>query len=316
MNKKKILHTEIGLSALPVLMETDLKNIISKVAIIKDNDNEVGFFYVDIVNHIFTLETAPLTSGFKFTHAMLNDIIDAPSPFINYINAEPSRYLKKVNNLTVKVIDIASIDLEKQPSVTDIYNKQSASSLLRSKFDNPIEIKEAIKKAADYLVTYDLSKTVKVAEMPSSESGLQKQKPKETDEDIRPKLLAVLKNYMFEIDNERFFFVSEINEWYPRIKKNQDKDMTEIILNAYDFFNNSNTKNSKAYIDGTVAHLIWSQLWNSALSRCLYKRIDGAFKGIRDDANSLTILPISIVESQTSQQVLTEIEDKKNDQNH
>lgn len=314
MNKKKILHTEIGLSALPVLMETDLKNIISKVAIVKDNDNEVGFFYVDIVNHIFTLELSPLTAGFKFTHAMLNDLIDAPGLFISYINAEPSRYSKKVNNLTVKVIDIASIALEKQPSITDIYNQQSASSLLRSKFDNPIEIKEAIEKAARYLIEYDLSKTVKVAEMPSSESGLQKYE--ETDEDIRPKLLAVLKNYMFEIDHERFFFVSEINEWYPRIKKNQDKDMTEIILNAYDFFNNSNTKNSKAYIDGTVAHLIWSELWNSALSRCLYKRIDGAFKGIRDDANSLTILPISIVESQTSQQVLPEVEDKKNDQNH
>lgn len=314
MNKKKILHTEIGLSALPVLMETDLKNIISKVAIIKDNDEEVGFFYVDIVNHIFTLETAPLTAGFKFTHAMLNDLIDNSRPFINYINAEPARYLKKANNLTINVIDINSIDLEKQPSITDIYNRQNSSSLLRSKFDNPIEIKEAIEKAAKYLIEYDLSKTVKVAEMPSNESGLQKHE--ETDEDIRPKLLAVLKNYMFEINHERYFFVSDINEWYPRIKKNQDEDTTQIILNAYDFFNDSKTKNSKSYIDGTVAHLIWSELWNSALSRCLYKRADGAFKGIRDDANSLTILPISIVESQTSQQVLTEMEDKKNDQNH
>lgn len=315
MNTKKILHTQIGLSALPVLMETDLKNIISKVAILKENDNEVGFFYVDIVNHIFTLETAPLTAGFKFTHAMLNDLIDVPSDFIGYINTEPSRYLKKVNNLTVKVVDINSIDLEKQPSIIDIYNKQSSSSLLRSKFDNPIEIKEAIKKAAKYLTTYDLSKTVKVAEMPLSESGLQKQE--ETVEDIRPKLLAVLKNYMFEIDNERFFFVSDINEWYPRIKKNQDEDTTQIILNAYDFFNNSNTKNSKSFIDGTVAHLIWSQLWNSTFSRCLYKRIDGAFKGVRDDANSLTILPISMIESRTTQQSLPEMEiKKKNDQNH
>lgn len=315
MNTKKVLHIEIGLSALPVLMKTDLKNIISKIAILKENDKEIGFFYVDIVNHIFTLELSPLTTGFKFTHAMLNDLIDVPSDFIGYISNESSRQLKKVANLTVNVINVNSIIIEELPSIIDIYNNQSSSSLLRSKFDNPIEIQEAIEKAAGYLVRYDLSKTVRVAaEMPSSKSDLQKQE--QTDDDIRPKLLAVLKNYMFEIDHERYFFVSDINEWYPRIKKHQDEDTTQIILNAYDFFNNSNTKNSQAYIDGTVAHLIWSELWNSTLSRCLYKRVDGAFKGVRNDANSITILPIAVVKSQTTQQVLPDMEAKKIDQNH
>ena len=314
MNTKKLLHTEIGLSALPVLMETDLENIISKVAILKENDNEVGFFYVDIVNHIFTLELSPLTNGFNFTHAMLNDFMNDSTKFIKYISTNQRHYSQKVDNLTIDIININDINLEKLPSIIDIYRKQNSSSPLRSKFDTPTEIKEAIKKAANYLITNELHKTVRVAKMPSSESGLQKHE--ETDEDIRPKLLAVLKNYLFEINHERFFFVSGINEWYPRIKKTQDAETTQIILNAYDFFNNSNTKNSKSYIDSTVAHLIWSQLWNSTLSECLYMRVDGAFKGIYDNANNLTILPISVVESQARQQLLPEMEARKNDQKH
>jgi len=311
MNKKRMLHTEVGLSALPVLMETDLKNIISKIAILKENDKEVGFFYVDITNHIFTLETAPLlVSRFNFTHAMLNDFMNDPSKFIEYICTTQLLYSQNVDDLSIDVVNINDINLEELPSITDIYNTQSSSNQLRLKFDNSIEIKNAIKKAAKYLTTNDLFKTIKVVEMPLSESD------NEIVEDIRPKLLAVVKNYMFEIDNERFFFVSDINDWYGRIKENQDEDTTQIILNAYEFFNSPNTKNSKSRIDATVAHLIWSQLWNRAFNHCLYKRIDGAFKGIHQDANSLTILPLSVIKSQTNQQSLPEMEVKKNDQNH
>ena len=74
--------------------------------------------------------------------------------------------------------------------------------------------------------------------------------------------------------------------------------------------------NSKSRIDATVAHLIWSQLWDNVFKHCLYKRIDGAFKGVHQDANSFAILPLSVIKSRTNQQSLPEMEVKKNDQNH
>lgn len=74
--------------------------------------------------------------------------------------------------------------------------------------------------------------------------------------------------------------------------------------------------NSKSRIDATVAHLIWSQLWDNVFKHCLYKRIYRAFKSVHQDANSLAILPLSVIKSRTNQQSLPEMEDKKIDQNH
>lgn len=312
MKTSKILHVEVGLSALPIVLASDLKPLISKIAMLTLHDRSIGFFYVSHTNHIFTLYDSPYGTKL-FKPATTDDLLSNPDFYLNDAYYARQNYPKLSSNersaLKIKIIDINEINLKELPSIVQIYNDQQPSEKLKSKFLSPSEVERGIIDAIDNLIKYDVNlKKIVKASTPAPIVTSPSELPATKEDNIDQKLIDVISHYMFEYHHERFFFVSDDNDWLENVREviSQSKSNTQIILDAYDYFHSTSSKQLKSP-NKAVATLLLN-LFTDFFNQCVYMREDNGFQRINlngdQEQYQIVIFPSTAAKNKESKKIV------------
>lgn len=309
MKISKILHVEVGLSALPIVLASDLKPLISKIAMLTLHDRSIGFFYVSHTNHIFTLYDSPYGTKL-FKPATTDDLLSNPDFYLNDAYYARQNYPKLSSSersaLKIKIIDINEINLKELPSIVQIYNDQQPSEKLKSKFLSPSEVERGIIDAIDTLIKYDVNlKKIVKASAPAPIVTSPSELPATKEDNIDQKLIDVISHYMFEYHRQRFFFVSDDNDWLENVREviSQSKSNTQIILDAYDYFHNTSSKQLKSP-NKAVATLLLN-IFPDFFNQEVYMREDNGFQRVDldGDQNQIVIFPIAATKNENNQKI-------------
>lgn len=309
MKISKILHVEVGLSALPIVLASDLKPLISKIAMLTLHDRSIGFFYVSHTNHIFTLYDSPYGTKL-FKPATTDDLLSNPDFYLNDAYYARQNYPKLSSSersaLKIKIIDINEINLKELPSIVQIYNDQQPSEKLKSKFLSPSEVERGIIDAIDTLIKYDVNlKKIVKASAPAPIVTSPSELPATKEDNIDQKLIDVISHYMFEYHRQRFFFVSDDNDWLENVREviSQSKSNTQIILDAYDYFHNTSSKQLKSP-NKAVATLLLN-IFPDFFNQEVYMREDNGFQRVDldGDQDQIVIFPIAATKNENNQKI-------------
>ena len=117
-----------------------------------------------------------------------------------------------------------------------------------------------------------------------------------TANDLSFTFLSLLSHYMFEYQDEQFFFTNTHTDWFVKLPKSQNNYETsfftnnsDAILKAEKYWSDPNPKNHHL-ADPIIAALILNY-WTYLFDAHTFMRSDNAFKIVRADPNLLVILP-------------------------
>ena len=310
MKTSKILHVEVGLSALPIVLTSELKPLISKIAMLTLHDQPIGFFYVSYTNHIFTLSESPYGLTLRLKPATTDELLSDPNFYLSGAYYARQNYPKLSSDersaLKIKIIDINEINLKELPSIVQIYNDLQPSEKLKSKFLSPFEVERGIADAIDNLINNDSNfKRIINASASTPITSSPSELPATKEDNIDQKLIDVISHYMFEYHRQRFFFVSDDNDWLENVREviSQSKSNTQIILDAYDYFHNTSSKQLKSP-NKAVATLLLN-IFPDFFNQDVYMREDNGFQRVDldGDQDQIVIFPIAATKNENNQKI-------------
>ena len=268
-----MIHQDMSLSVLPCLMKSPLKNVIKKIAFVNlFSTQKIGFYYVDDHDEIFTLNGKP--SG----HPSLDQLIASPQNYLNQITPYEYSFKKPDKALTVVVKPISHFNGFKYSNFSTKYEdwqSQESTNSITESFPDFFQLELAVNKIIDELIKKELGDTNTMTDNISE--------TKITNLDC----LQLLSHYMFEFNDEQYFFTNSYTEWYQKMpgRLSQDKRIT-VALQYW----NATDKSKSKLADPFVASFVL-QRWDSIFDRTSFMRKDGALKRINARAIDITILP-------------------------
>lgn len=285
-----LLHQTIGEAALPLLMSSDLEPVIKKLVRVNVNGAYVGCVYVDDLDQVFTLSSQILQTKTSFNSGSESPITTVS---LSDFQTHTLKYLKQIgyplnarseNSLKIYVNNINDDLLSGIKPLEDVYH-QGANRNLRKAFPTLDSLKQGLKEAVDKLIQENIWST----NLRTSGSSL-------TSNDLSLKFLGLLSHYMFDYQNEQFFFTNTYTDWFVKLPKSQNSynksifdTNSDAILKAEKYWSDPNPKNHHL-ADPIIASLILNY-WTYLFEGHTFMRSDNAFKIIHADPNSLAVLP-------------------------
>jgi len=283
-----LLHQTIGEAALPLLMSSDLGSVIKKIVRVNFNDTYVGCVYVDDLDQVFTLSSKVyrINTSHNSNSAMatvtLSDFQTNTLKYLKQIGC--SLNFRSENSLKIHVNNINDDLLSDIKPLEDVYH-QGANRNLRNAFPTLDSLKQGLKEAVDKLIQENIWST----NLRTSGSNI-------TPNDLSLKFLGLLSHYMFDYQNEQFFFTNTYTDWFVKLPKSQNSynksifsTNSDAILKAEKYWSDPNPKNHHL-ADPIIASLILNY-WTYLFEGHTFMRSDNAFKIIHADPNLLAVLP-------------------------
>lgn len=284
----ELLHQTIGDAALPLLMSSDLGPVIKKIVRITFNDTYVGCVYVDDLDQVFTLSSK--IYQINTSHNSNSAVTTVAS---SDFQTHTLKYLKQIgyplnfrtqNSLKVDVKDIDANLLSEIKPLEEAYD-QSTNRDLHHAFPTLVSLKQGLKEAIDTLIQENTWST----KLRISGSNT-------TANDLSFTFLGLLSHYMFDYQNEQFFFTNTYTDWFVKLPKSQNSynnsifsNNSDAILKAEKYWSDPNPKNHHL-ADPIIASLILNY-WTYLFEGHTFMRSDNAFKIIHADPNLLAVLP-------------------------
>lgn len=285
-----LLHQTFGEAALPVLMSSDLGPVIKKIIRISFNDTYICSIYVDDLDQLFTLSSKIHQINTSFDSGSNSATTNVT---LSDFQANTQKYLKQIgyfltfkseNNLKVHVENIDANLLSVIKPLEEVYN-QNTNKNLHHAFPTLASLKQGLKEAIDTLIQEN-----------TWSSKLRISGSNTTSNDLSFTFLSLLSHYMFEYQDEQFFFTNTHTDWFVKLPKSQNSYETsfftnnaDAILKAEKYWSDPNPKNHHL-ADPIIAALILNY-WTYLFYGHTFMRSDNAFKIIHADPNSLVILP-------------------------
>ena len=286
----QLLHNAIGEAALPMIMASRLKTITKKIVIVRSHDIRVGCFYVDDQDEIFTLSSkiiqsisSPTRDSAKLAKVTLSDFKSNITKYLPDIGYKSN--FKSQDNFEIITETITSKTLSHIKSLDKIYNYNDDNKKLKQAFPTLESLKEGIQTAIDTLIRDNTWSD----NLPIDNTG-------KTSTDLKIILLKLLSHYMFEYQDEQFFFTNIHTDWFVKLSTSKnsfsksifDKNAQE-ILKAEKYWSDPNPNNHHL-ADPIIASLILNY-WSYLFEGHTFMRDDNAFKIIHAKPTQLAILP-------------------------
>lgn len=286
----QLLHNAIGEAALPMIMTSRLKTITKKIVIVRSQDIRVGCFYVDDQDEIFTLSSKiiqsisnPTRDSAKLTKVTLSAFKSNITKYLPDIGYKSN--FKSQDNFEIITETITSKTLSHIKSLDKIYNYNDDNKKLKQAFPTLESLKEGIQTAIDTLIRDNTWSH----NLPIDNTG-------KTSTDLKISLLKLLSHYMFEYQDEQFFFTNIHTDWFVKLSTSRnsfsksifDKNAQE-ILKAEKYWSDPNPNNHHL-ADPIIASLILNY-WSYLFEGHTFMRDDNAFKIIHAKPTQLAILP-------------------------
>lgn len=286
----QLLHNAIGEAALPMIMTSRLKTITKKIVIVRSHDIRVGCFYVDDQDEIFTLSSKiiqtifnPTTDSAKLAKVTLSDFKSNITKYLPDIGYKSN--FKSQDNFEIITETITSKTLSHIKSLDKIYNYNDDNKKLKQAFPTLESLKEGIQTAIDTLIRDNTWSD----NLPIDNTG-------KTSTDLKTILLKLLSHYMFEYQDEQFFFTNIHTDWFVKLSTSKNSFSKSIfdtnaqeILKAEKYWSDPNPNNHHL-ADPIIASLILNY-WSYLFEGHTFMRDDNAFKIIHAKPTQLAILP-------------------------
>lgn len=286
----QLLHNAIGEAALPMIMTSRLKTITKKIVIVRSHDIRVGCFYVDDQDEIFTLSSKiiqtifnPTTDSAKLAKVTLSDFKSNITKYLPDIGYKSN--FKSQDNFEIITETITSKTLSHIKSLDKIYNYNDDNKKLKQAFPTLESLKEGIQTAIDTLIRDNTWSD----NLPIDNTG-------KTSTDFKIILLKLLSHYMFEYQDEQFFFTNIHTDWFVKLSTSKNSFSKSIfdtnaqeILKAEKYWSDPNPNNHHL-ADPIIASLILNY-WSYLFEGHTFMRDDNAFKIIHAKPTQLAILP-------------------------
>lgn len=287
----QLLHNAIGEAALSMIMTSRLKTITKKVVIVKSHDIRVGCFYVDDQNNIFTLSSKllqtvivnPDANTAKLGNVSLSDFRSNITKYLNDIGHKHN--FKPQDNFQIITETITSKTLSHIKSLDKMYNYNDDNKKLKQAFPTLESLKEGVQTAIDTLIRDN-----------TWSDNLPINNTDKTSADLKTILLKLLSHYMFEYQDEQFFFTNTHTDWFVKLSTSKNSFSKSIfdtnaqeILKAEKYWSDPNPNNHHL-ADPIIASLILNY-WSYLFEGHTFMRDDNAFKIIHAKPTQLAILP-------------------------
>lgn len=286
----EFLHQTIGDAALPTLMASDLQSVIKRIIRISFNGIYIGCVYVDNLDQLFTLSSKIHQINTSFgsasnsatTNVTLSDFQINTEKYLKQIGY--SLNFKSKNNLKVHVENIDADLLSGIKPLEEVYDQSTNRNLHRA-FPTLASLRQGLKEAIDTLIQENTWST----KLRISGSNT-------TSNDLSFTFLSLLSHYMFEYQDEQFFFTNTYTDWFVKLPKSQNSynnsifiNNSDAILKAEKYWSDPNPSQHHL-ADPIIASLILNY-WSYLFEGHTFMRDDNAFKIIHADVNSLAVLP-------------------------
>ena len=278
MNYSRQMHIYLGLSTLPMIMASELGTVIKKVATVKIKELTIGVFYIDDLDHVFTLESKVYNSDTRAIRK-LNHLRNVPSSYLKFITMVPISYNE--DDLHVEVTDITESLMGTILPLKQRYDDINPDSNFKSDISSFDELKEYINGAIDGLIEKNpWSKPLRPID-PSNSNVI---------------ALQLLSHYMFEFNDQKFFMTNTNSDWYNKLLLNKKVISKYILTSELDALKTATSEiSNKTFIENSPTDAIAASLilnhWERLFKSSVFQAEDGSFKFISADVEDISVLP-------------------------
>ena len=272
------MHIYFGLSTLPMIMASELGTVVKKVATVKIKELTIGVFYIDDLDHVFTLESKVYNSDTRAIRK-LNHLRNVPSSYLKFITMVPISYNE--DDLHVEITDINESLINTIEPLKQRYDDINPNTDFKSDISSFDELKKYLNSTiADLIEKNPWSKPLRPID-PFNSNVI---------------ALQLLSHYMFEFNDQKFFMTNTNSDWYNKLLLNKKVISKYILTSELDALKTATSEiSNKTFIENSPTDTIAASLilnhWERLFKSSVFQAEDGSFKFISADVEDISILP-------------------------